>query len=459
MDWVAACRVASRAPVLDYLRFLDELPELSADEAAKVMERIDDDDDRSSASGRRWVGPALARLSPVAHWRILLDQQVGPMPWTTQALFETLGDRVVALLDDPPGRPARVLSLLEFGDWEPTTVPPRVAAAWPQILALTTHPDVAARFGAARIAARGRQVNPSVLELLGQQLARVDADEGDGGYDAQVDGEELLSTIARAGPRLSALSPALARILTCTVSAFRAAAAHAAGSLGGRPLRSTLELAEGRTPEGDFEQQIERALHRYAIWQLGGDDAWFGKAIDDASPSMVSVFRLDSAFATTAVDARLLAALATVAAHEAWTATVYQRFAAIGPPAAPTVAALVVPEIDASDGISHAKARWKTGLDTAAMFAERLEPLLGSSWAVWTPYLETDLGTPAWCAAIRRAIAHLPPNALGSGIGDAVRSAPGIGARFLPDLVAHRQDALVESLHRALPRETFWAAV
>jgi hypothetical protein len=471
-ELIEDCRAAARQPVLERLRWFEALQPLDVGKIDELIGATDWEQDRA------WMPAALAQLVPPIYW--LTRKRSDDADDDEQQLqlegdvTSRLGERWIRILLGALSTglpPAPILSRLHASVVDDDRWFALFDPVWTQITQLAHHDNRFVRYAAARLALRGKRITPAVTAALGELIAATTADTGDEVYGQQVFVDSLLIEIGKAGPLLSALAPRLEPLLAAKSGTFREAAAQAAGAIGERRLVPVLEslerseqahddarIAAGRT-SGDSPQDERRihgagAMRRFALWQLTGDLAWLGRALDDAEGRLLFAVRIYSALDKAPVDDRLLAGLAYAAQRPAWYGYACNVLAKIGVPAAATIAQLPPPPDDGGDTrFSFHHARWRGGLIDNAQLAGELEPLLAITSRAWVPYIATGLGTPGWTATIRAALGEDDQH----GVFEALLAAPAIAAPFIPDLVAAGREDTVDALYCALPRETFWA--
>lgn len=387
LDDVLALRAL---PVRRQIAALDALvpdPGLALDEVLSAFDAATDHPDV-----HRPLTDSVVRLLGPGRWMSLLDalndrdDDLGL--WWTELFRDALGPRLVpAAIELLETEPHGALC------WLASAADADLGRGRPRILALAEDPDPETSASAALIAVRQGWITPSVVRGIARALGRA-ADLDPSNYDEQVDVENMLWTVARAGRQLADAAPALVPLLRSDAPAWRTAAAHAAIGLDARPLLPVIEdalgLARGRT---GLDAEIESAVLGYASWWLGSGDA-----MPAPSASFVVQSRLASAFAVSAVDDRLLAALRVLADDPAWTGTICDVLAGFGAAAASVVASLPPPGADAR--LAWVTARWRCGVAGV----EETRMALEADLSGWDVYAELALVDPAAEAGLREHV-------------------------------------------------------
>jgi len=429
-------RTLADRPVLDRLRAFESLPVLGRDEADALLAMIDVRHDRG------WLRPAFARLIPAASWHgfILHETLSFAHELIENEARHALGKRWGELLVDAiaaGAEPAPYLARLERDviDSDLAGVPD---AAWRSIAACVGDRDREVRSLAVYLAVVAKRITPRALVALRAELAEPS--------------EQLLGAVALAGPRVASVAPALVHGLASPAPAIRLMAARAAGALRDRSLVPYLDRAQQREDGGQFNICGVRAMMRLALWQLTGEPLWFERALDDTSDSP-PFQQLRHALDTAPADELLASVVVRLGRRSAWRGLAYRIAARFGERAWSLVSRIDPPVDDDRDGlVAFQIARARAELIDATELAAELEPLLPGSLDAWDAYVRLALDTPAWLATIRGAIAAADGCAI-----DALRHAPAIALRFLPELAARGHDSLVERLWRDTATDVFWA--
>ncbi len=459
-DLVASARKSAAGPLLEHLRFVESLPMLELDEVEDLLAALDLDADE------HWLADVLARVTPHAYWTEYDgDGDDFDRHFIEERVRLTLGDQWVRLLADAletTRSPAKVMfalrsSMLEHEELVIRLLDRDGGAGWRCITARCTHADPEVRGNAARIAAIGRRLSPPVVDAMLEAVYRATRDATHS-YDDQVDGEQVLGEVARAGTALAALAGDLEIILRAEPPVFQARLALALGALGDASSREALAARE-RAIDDEAEGSVigsTRAMLRLAQWQLGADDGVFDAALDDAGDNAIFTHPLAMALEAMPVDERLLAALERASRREEWTKLVYGILAKIGPAAASTVGRLTSgePPDDPDDACAFHRARWSAKLSDDASFAAALEPLLGNFSDCWSSYVALALDTNGWRATVTRGIREQQPATI-----RALVEHPGLREHLLPELLAEKRDRWIYQLWSRLPGEVFWSSV
>jgi hypothetical protein len=227
---IDACRASASRPILEHLRFLESLPPLELDEVEGLFDAVADDQRIED-----WVPDAFARLLPPAYWVTRDVSRHGYDRVMLEGLARNaLGPRYEAALVAAfiaAADPAEIIVRFEDAiDLYGLRLLDEHPGAWSKIQSLATHPRRDVRDAAARIATLGKRCTPEVVDAMRDLLVR--ATVVTESYDDQLRGEEVLGTIAGAGPLMAGLAPTVEQVLSSASLAFAAAAARALGALG-----------------------------------------------------------------------------------------------------------------------------------------------------------------------------------------------------------------------------------
>jgi hypothetical protein len=440
-------RLAS-APLLERLRFVDGLTPQDDFDARPIIERL-----AAVDHDERWSMLCVTRVVPPARWPSLLDSLAERDHLVlADACWSAFDHRLVPVLVEARSV-ERLNILVQRSDLYPNheRLRAELAPAIPDLLAHASD-----ECAAALLAARCGHYGPTVIADLDRRVAGLNEDTG--GYDEQVDAEDLLALVARGGPALRSIGRRLGPLLASDAFHLRTAAAVAAVGISDAALAPALQAAFGRrVATDDLAHAVERCVLSYAIWQVGGEPRWFEAAIREAGDNLVCVSRLLQVFEYSSVDAGFLAALAGIAERPEWTASVFQILGRAGAEAAAIVAALPPITVGAEGWVQYLEARWKTGLDAAAALCAALEPHL--AWTAWDVYVAADLGTERWRTRIGDELARGTSDLSPPAIAFALVRSPTVAMQFLPELAHPCYDELVRQLWRVVPAETFWSAI